>query len=114
MTIPNDERRDIADALRRLYRGHSDVPIASFLDVFGADYDMLGDWPTVSSLSVRYIAGLLEVPTCRNCSSSAGMRPVGADEWFECSECHCKAWQDKIGMEVRFCPNCGAEVVLNG
>ena len=60
------------------------------------------------------LADLIDRPICHDIVSHGGMQPVGATQWFECSECHCKAQTDKIGMALRFCPYCGAEVVANG
>lgn len=61
----------------------------------------------------KRLAELIDRPICHDIASHGGMRPVGAIQWFECSECHCKAQTDKIGMALHFCPHCGAEVVAN-
>ena len=55
------------------------------------------------------LADLIDRPTCHDIASHGGMQPAGAIQWFECSECHCKAQTDKIGMALHFCPHCGAE-----
>lgn len=68
------------------------------------------DFPKPEQLFNR-LADLMDRPTCRNLAKPRGMAPVETGDWFECSECHCKARQNAIGMVVRYCPHCGAEVV---
>ena len=57
------------------------------------------------------LADLIDRSTCSNLMKPRGMAPVETDDWFECSECHCKARQNAIGMVVCYCLNCGAEVI---
>ena len=97
--VTNSERQEIVRSLRR-----------------GVSYMFLvkrwrnGGLDRVQTFS-EYLADWIERPTCRNLAKPRGMAPVETGDWFECSECHCKARQNAIGMVVRHCPNCGAEVV---
>ena len=59
---------------------------------------------------VMLLANLIDRPTCMNLAEERGMQPVTTVEWFECSSCHTKARQDKIGHPIRYCPYCGKEV----
>lgn len=77
-------------------------------------YVLQGEPPSVDAAAMMVAwarMGVIDRPTCHDIASHGGMQPAGAIQWFECSECHCKAQTDKIGMALHFCPHCGAEVV---
>lgn len=58
-----------------------------------------------------HLADLIDRPTCSNAYDDSGMHVAAHVTWFDCSECHCKVRTDMIGSRIRYCPNCGAEVI---
>lgn len=112
MTFTSNERREVAARLRELAdanEGH--LGINRMNCVLRDGQAILGTSGLASVADVlRRHADLIDRPTCHDIASHGGMQPAGAIQWFECSECHCKAQTDKIGMALHFCPHCGAEV----
>lgn len=105
MKIDNNQRRKVAKEMREYdVAGFKESAIVPFLECLGHGYK---DWRGI----LDELANLIDRPTCHDIASHGGMQPAGAIQWFECSECHCKAQTDKIGMALHFCPHCGAEVV---
>ena len=94
-----EEDADLCECGNRAYRNIADSVIPG--NNFNSDYILV----------VERLADLIDPPTCHDIASHGGMQPAGTIQWFECSECHCKAQTDKIGMALHFCPHCGAEVV---
>mgnify|MGYP004513831283 FL=1 len=109
--INNDERREVAERLRESREFISCLPKTTLeqnaFDTFELILACIGY--EQGNLFDR-LADLIDRPTCHDIASHGGMQPAGAIQWFECSECHCKAQTDKIGMTLHFCPHCGAEV----
>ena len=114
MRISDDERREIANGLRRLADGRHDtgVPDSEIMDVLGISP---ADTPNRSDArDVEILADLIYRPTCRNVS--------GYQDTFKCSECGyktgliaevCNEHGESFHMPLMpsRCPNCEAEVV---
>lgn len=118
----NDERREVAAALRDLaaVTAHIHLTDSNFVSLLcgiifdGAEWDINDRNP--EGLIINRLADLIELEerTCRN---------VDGMEWdFKCSECGCELdvagregdvtmWLNGSPMEPSFCPNCGAKVV---
>lgn len=124
--IYDEKCRELAENLRDFVRArsfaHGDVAggIGEVVEANELLYELFGEKNVyrpygvntfVDDCAVLIFAELIDRPTCRNLAKSHGMAPVGAIEWFECSECHCKARQNAVGMAIRHCPNCGSEVI---
>ena len=104
MTATSDERREVAERLRKTHG------IMAFVGTLGIDPDGEWCWTDVS----RRVAGLID-PTCYN---------TLPQNWgtFECSECGAQFEVNSIFMAASgtddsepviplYCPNCGARVV---
>ena len=90
MTQTSDERREVAERLRKT-RG-----IMAFVDALGIDPDGDWCWTDVS----RRVADLID-PTCRFFPTFNG--------GFGCDRCY--TWFPSMKEKPRFCPECGARVV---
>ena len=106
--ISNDERRTAAARLRQ-FLSEPWNERSWYHDSLQNVGSLVGT--SVGENIIARLADLIDRPTCHDIASHGGMQPAGAIQWFECSECHCKAQTDKIGMALHFCPHCGAEVV---
>ena len=106
--ITDEERREIANELRRLTDGchSSGVLDSEVLDVLGVGY---ADIPNCSdAYDVDVLADLIDIPTCV-------MTNVGGDfeDSFQCSNCMNEFdMPDYDRYPYKRCPECGA-VVLN-
>lgn len=73
----------------------------------------------------KRLAELIDRPICHDIASHGGMRPVGAIQWFECSECGQELMFDWSGeyswfepehpykpIGLKYCPGCGARVLF--
>lgn len=124
--ITDEQRREVAAALRKCHVADAPAKGKGEFDEQNAEFVMsLAEvLAHVDRGRLHYapyefdrrplmdvLADLIDRPTRRNLAEPRGMTPVSTDEWFECSECHCKARQNAVGMAIRHCPNCGAEVV---
>lgn len=114
MKVTNSERREVAARLRDMRKRMDGETPPQGVTQAASEYLLriaccvkLGS----SGNLFNRLADLMDRPTCRNLAKPRGMAPVETGDWFECSECHCKARQNAIGMVVRYCPHCGAEVV---
>lgn len=106
--ITNEKRREIASRLR--YVANDELGGMSLQKRLAKELELENtSWRGV----LRGVAELIERPTCSNAYDDSGMRVRVAAHvtWFDCSECHCKVRTDMIGSCIRYCPNCGAEVV---
>ena len=119
--ISNEERRALAAHLRDFERARSfaaDKVLGRpgslvdaddvLLNLFDEDWEGYGihDVGFVDSCAVLHLADLIDRPTCCNVSQDEGV--------FECSECEYSIILDSPYGEcgpIRYCPNCGAEVV---
>lgn len=124
MMISDEERRRVARRIRQLdQRGKNNLFSTCFNcgkwlgAVYGDENYCAGEQRQFrlcrglkSSLAAR-IAELIDRPTCSNACDDSGMHVAAHVNWFDCSECHCKVRTDMIGRRIRYCPNCGAEVV---
>lgn len=106
--ISNDERRTAAARLRQ-FLSEPWNERSWYHDSLQNVGSLIGT--SVGENIIARLADLIDRPTCHDIASHGGMQPAGAIQWFECSECHCKAQTDKIGMALHFCPHCGAEMV---
>ena len=114
MGISDEVRREIANGLRRLADGrHSTgVPDSEILDVLEISP---ADTPNCSdACDVEILADLIDRPTCHDTSDN--------DFEFKCSKCSAYTlkpgnYHSEVGYvrdsgeHLRYCPNCGAEVV---
>lgn len=89
----SDERIEIAKRVRKA-RG-----IMAFVDALGIDPD--GDW-CWTDVSKR-VADLID-PTCHF--------PPASDGGFGCDRCY--TWFPSMNEKPRFCPHCGARLVMGG
>lgn len=126
MEITNEERREVAGRIReRICRNHRaawDVVLElSYIDVFGDRFRMNKEF-------TLFLADLIDRPTCKNVSEF-GSHTVTVSNFaenenfdFVCSRCgiHLDGGEtesspltdEKFARHaLRFCPNCGAEVV---
>ena len=117
MTFTSDERREIAarlameaQAWRETFPDYALKPVDAS-EVMQDILEFVGLHGKVLCCDIfQRLADLIDRPTCHDIASHGEMQPAGAIQWFECSECHCKAQTGKIGMALHFCPHCGAEV----
>lgn len=106
MTMTSDERREVAERLRKT-RG-----IMAFVESLGIDLDGDWYWTDVS----RRVADLID-PTCKNrLDELERMAPLGMrTDNFVCSSCGETFCADSDGVNFpidwAYCPNCGARVV---
>lgn len=101
MTPTSDERIEIAARLRKTRR------IMDFVYALGIDF--LGDW-CWTDVS-RCVADIID-PTCQ-------MKSIPESGYHVCSRCGAFVRRDAATsctevIPVRFCPNCGARVVMGG
>lgn len=109
--ISNEEHQEVMQRLRRNVLRDQDVSMTAVIKALGIECDGGESWGELCEAVWDRMCDLIDRPTCRNLAKPHGMAPVGAENWFECSECHCKAQMNKIGMPLSYCPNCGAEVI---
>lgn len=108
MRISDDERREIADGLRRLADGchNTGVPDSEILDVLEIRRTNIPDFS--DAYDVEVLADLIDIPTCV-------MTDVGGDfeNSFQCSNCMSEFdMPDYDRYPYKRCHECGA-VVLN-
>ena len=109
MKISNEQRRNLASSLRH----DAAYGEGSLSEWWGRlQFIVLGeeDFPNPKEV-FEGLADLIDRPTCSNAYDDSGMHVAAHVTWFDCSECHCKVRTDMIGRRIRYCPNCGAEVV---
>ena len=97
----SDERREVAENLRRLTIGHSIQYKEQFFDELAevvVGFDDYHDFDVV----LGKLADLID-PTCRNISDDHFRN-------FKCSECGC-FWPNFFLEGHNCCPSCGARVV---
>lgn len=102
----DEERREIADGLRRLADGRhgTGVPDSEILDVLGIS---AADTPDRSDArDVEILADIIDRPTCKDVyvSHSFGFSPC---VMFKCSRCG--ASHASLAY-FNYCPTCGAEI----
>lgn len=115
MKISNEERREVARKLRE----RTKEPLGKsmqrmFSDTLGIYTPNNGWWNPEKATAhwteiVNYLADLIDRPTCHDTN---GVRVN--NDCFACSECGSEfnTWDDNGGWAtVRYCPNCGAEVI---
>ena len=110
-SVTNEMRRDLAKRLRSAIKDSPRKDMiydATLTAILGIGVNFYEGYTDASD--VAHLADLIDRPTCSNLAKPHGMSPVGAENWFECSKCHCKAQMNKIGMPLSYCPNCGAEI----
>ncbi|WP_298626644.1 hypothetical protein [uncultured Senegalimassilia sp.] len=107
--VSDIQRREVAARIREILR---DDP-HGWLDamVVNAVTDVLGEGVAIGET----VADLIDRPTCND---------VGDDWEFHCSACGCELdirekevgeptmWKDGAAQVPKYCPNCGAEVVI--
>lgn len=107
----NIERRYVAKMLCGLAGEHIDrgdlISKDELLGVLGVH--IISDGGFVNSVDVCCLAELIDMPTCSNVDYSRHLPMF--EPWFECSSCRCKVKLRDVGMPLRYCPFCGAEVV---
>lgn len=119
--ITDEERREIADSLRRLADGchNTGVPDSEILDVLEISYT---DIPNCSdAYDVEKLADLIDRPMCHDLVEHKqdpfipGKRMT--DGYFHCSSCgwHGQLWEyigfgDMLAYEPVHCPKCGEEI----
>lgn len=59
---------------------------------------------------IARLAEMIDRPLCLNLAKYHDVGPVETEGFFECSNCHCVAQQNKIGLTLNYCPHCGMEV----
>ena len=120
MEITNEERREVAERLRRQARWmnkNKDWYDKDDVDQGNRAYRNIADSVEEGSNfgnnyeeTVRKLADLIDRPTCKNLATKP------ADELL-CSECGehvvIAYMENTDDYHARYCPNCGAEVVSN-
>lgn len=110
MKISDEERREVAMSLRtakqsELWRLSDGELIDTVADAIGVD----GMSRHYEATLFERLAALIDRPTCHDTN---GVRVN--NDCFACSECGSEfnTWDDNGGWAtVRYCPNCGAEVI---
>lgn len=99
MRISDDERREIADGLRRLADGchNTGVPDSEILDVLEIRSTNIPDFS--DAYDVEVLADLIDRPTCHLVEDEDGRTA--------CSECGCTAL---CLLDARYCPDCGCVI----
>ncbi len=119
MKISDEQRRKVAVLLRKEADGWAedcpDTVTCESYDYYEFILDIADsadiDLSKPPSMLFDRLAALIDRPTCSNAYDDSGMHVAAHVNWFDCSECHCKVRTDMIGRRIRYCPNCGAEVV---
>lgn len=109
MRISDDERREIANGLRRLADGRRDtgVPDSEILDVLEISP---ADAPNCADArDVEILADLIDCPTCE-------MKGHPGERYGVCTRCGAFVRRDAVTnctsvIPVKFCPNCRAKVI---
>lgn len=104
--VTNEERRKIADMLRRIADNHRKFDSIKFApQAFTAAQTAMGtaQVTSVAEMLERY-ADLIEPAIDRKCTNVAASICV-----FMCSEC---GWFDKNRCDFNYCPNCGSKVAV--
>lgn len=110
--ISDGERREIAERLRYSANECDEGLGASggeVLSVLGVGIGESEDFSNKDD--VLRLADLIDRPTCRDVNAKA---KGPACDMFECSECgfDINTWDMEGGWKrIRYCPNCGAQVV---
>lgn len=99
MRISDEERREIADGLRRLADGchNTGVPDSEILDVLEIRRTNIPDFS--DAYDVEVLADLIDRPTCHLVEDEDGRTA--------CSECGCAAL---CLLDATYCPDCGCVI----
>ncbi len=109
MKATNEERRDVADGLRKLAQAAAAgelISVAEVMDELGVDMEDRDVYPE----RVEWLADLIDRPTCRYESVYASKEAQGhAPNRYACSACGNR----RLLSKPNYCPICGAEVVAD-
>ena len=114
----NDERREVAQKLRQMYKRLGENADAHEFAHYTADV-LDENWRMTWFQMGMRLADLVEPEPERTC------RDVGPGGMFVCSECGASLdyegwhdeptyWVDGVAAAVEYCPNCRAKVIYGG